>query len=84
MKKNFNALALRGVAIDDMEFVKQFKLDPSLANTPQLNDVLLDIMYDENVESLKTFSDYSEKDAKREAGRMRANAKQEIQRLLKQ
>jgi len=82
-KKNYNAMALRGIAVDDMEFVKQFGLDPALAYTPELNNTLLNRMYDLNVSSLQSESGLAEKDARREAGRMRANAKREIEGLLK-
>ena len=32
-RKNYNIFALRGAAIDDMEVVEQFGLDPALAYT---------------------------------------------------
>ena len=84
MNKNYNAQALRGIAIDDMEFVKTFNLDPALAYTPKLNEVMLDRMYADNVQSFQAFEGLKEADAKREAGRLRAEAKKEINRLMTQ
>lgn len=50
-KKSFNYLALRGAGVDDMEFVEQFGLDPSVAYTDKINDAMLDITYDQNIAS---------------------------------
>ena len=82
VNKNYNVMALRGIAIDDMEFVKELRLDPALAYTPKLNEVILNKMYQDNVESFQLFEDMKEGDAKREAGRLRATAKREIDKLL--
>ena len=48
-QQNFNYLALRGGNVDDMEFVDQFGLDPAVAYTPKINDVMLEQVYNENV-----------------------------------
>ena len=50
-KKNFNYLALKGAPVDDMEFVEQFNLDPSLAYTHKLNEAMLNLTYDQNIAS---------------------------------
>ena len=50
--KNYNRMALQGFKIDDMEFVKEYGLDPALAYTPAINDELLRIMYNKNVKGL--------------------------------
>ena len=50
-KTNYNIMALRGAAIDDMEYVETFGLDPALAYTPELNDAMLKVAYDQNVDS---------------------------------
>ena len=47
-RKSYNYLALRGAGVDDMEFVEQFGLDPSIAYTPKLNDVMLERTRQEN------------------------------------
>jgi len=49
--KSFNYLALRGANVDDMEFVEQYGLDPSVAYTDKINDAMLDITYDQNIAS---------------------------------
>lgn len=82
-KKNYNVLALRGFQMDDMEYIKQFNLDPNLAYTPKLNDFMLDKVYEENIKGLQDYHGLAEKDAKREAGRMRASAKRQIESLLR-
>jgi len=45
--KNYNMLSENGM--DDMEYVKQYNLDPAIAYTPKINDVMLDIAYSGNV-----------------------------------
>lgn len=42
-------MALRGAAIDDMEYVETFGLDPSVAYSPQLNEVMLDSVMADNI-----------------------------------
>ena len=49
--KSYNYLALRGAQVDDMEFIEQFGLDPSLAYTPKLNEAMLDQSMKENIDS---------------------------------
>ena len=48
-QQNYNYLALRGGNVDDMEFVEQFNLDPAVAYTPMINDVMLEQVYNDNV-----------------------------------
>jgi len=81
-KKNYNRLALQGVDIDDMEFVKQFNLDPQVAYTPQINEVMLNRMYNKNIKGFISMG-HPEGKAKAEAGRLRAQAKEQIDILLK-
>lgn len=50
-KKNYNIMALRGAALDDMEYIETFGLDPALAYTPELNEAMLQVAYDQNIES---------------------------------
>jgi len=80
--KNYNRLALQGIDIDDMEFVKQFGLDPKAAYTPRINEIMLNRMYEKNTKGFMELGD-SESKAKTKAGRLRAQAKQEIELLLK-
>ena len=49
-RKNYNALALRGQDIDDMEFIEQFGLDPKLAYTPAINTAMLDKVEKDNMD----------------------------------
>lgn len=80
-KKSYNRLALQGFDIDDMEFVKEFKLDPQLAYTKEINTAMLERVYNSNVEGFMQNGD-NEKVAKTKAGRLRAQAKAEIESLL--
>ena len=47
--KNYNLLALKGNNVDDMEFVEMYNLDPAVAYTPQINDVMIDTVYQLNL-----------------------------------
>jgi hypothetical protein len=79
--KNFNRLALQGVDIDDNEFVKEFNLNPNLAGTPEINDAILNVMYEKNIKNYIN-DGIPINEAKSKAGRLRAEAKKEIQALL--
>ena len=59
-RKNYNIFALRGAAIDDMEVVEQFGLDPALAYTKKLNTAAADAQMADNVAN-----GMDEKEAKR-------------------
>ena len=48
-RKNYNIFALRGAAIDDMEVVEQFGLDPALAYTKELNYAAADAQMKDNI-----------------------------------
>ena len=72
-RKSYNYLALRGAGVDDMEFVEENGLDPSLAYTPKINDAMLDIVYDQNIKA-----GIEEKKAKAN----RAKAARDIKELL--
>ncbi len=80
-KKNYNRLALQGWDVDDMEVVSQYGLDPQLAYTPRLNDVLLEKAYKDNIKGYIGMG-YSEGKAKAEAGRSKAQAMNEIKMLM--
>ena len=43
MAIEYNVLALRGADIKDKEYVEMYNLDPSIANTPEINNVMLDM-----------------------------------------
>ena len=75
-------MALRGIQMDDMEVVKQYNLNPSLAYTNDINPAMLDIVYWQNVEELQKRKNYSLDKAKAEAGKLRAKASNQIKELL--
>ena len=50
-KVNYNWEALRGLGVDDMEYVNELGLDPSLAYTPKLIDAMIDLTYKQNIEN---------------------------------
>ena len=72
-RKNYNYLALRGAPVDDMEFVEELSLDPSVAYTPRINEVMLDQTMQDNIDG-----GMSEEDAKK----ARADAARGIKELL--
>ena len=45
MAIEYKVLALRGADIKDKEYVEMYNLDPSIANTPEINNVMLDMVY---------------------------------------
>jgi hypothetical protein len=81
MQKNYNRLALQGMQFDDMEFCQEFKLDPSLAYTPELNIAMLNKVYESNVKDFME-QGMSEQAAKSASGKLRAEAKSDIQKLI--
>ena len=81
-KKSYNVLALRGAAVDDMEYVETYGLDPSIAYTPKINDVMLDRIYADNLKF------YREEGSEESVARAKAKenmmiARRDIDRLLK-
>jgi len=41
-QKSYNRMAAHG--IDDMEYVEEFNLDPSLAYTPEINAAMIEVV----------------------------------------
>ena len=80
MPKNFNKLWAQGFEITDNEIVKDFNLDPSLANTNGINFAMLDNVFEKNVNGFIKLGMTKEK-ARAAAGRLRAEAKQQIKEL---
>lgn len=80
-RKNYNYLALRGAGVDDMEFVEQFNLDPSIAYTPKLNEVMLDMTERDNVQ---TYLDegMTDEEARSKAKDNRMTAERDLKELL--
>ena len=54
-RQNYNPLRVLGLQndLDDMEIVKQYNLDPTLAYTPEINDAAIKAQYDQNVAAAK-------------------------------
>jgi hypothetical protein len=73
MAIEYNVLALRGADIKDKEYVEMYNLDPELANTPKINDAMLDLVYNENI---------SDGVGEQRANELRTNAKRDINILL--
>jgi len=73
MSIEYNVLALRGADIKDQEYVEMYNLDPSVANTPKINDAMLDLIYNENIENGTE---------ERKAKELKENAKRDIRILL--
>lgn len=81
-QKNYNRLALQGMEVNDMEFVKEYNLNPNVAYSNKINDAMLDLMYQENIKGYMMQGE-TEASAKSKAGRHRAEGKKEINNLLK-
>ena len=66
--KNYNIFALQGdYETTDMDVVDMMGLDPSVANTPAINDAAINKMYQENVDGYINRG-LPEEEAKRIAG----------------
>jgi hypothetical protein len=78
--KNVNPLFKQGFGITDMEFCKDFNLDPALAGTMGLNIAMLDKVMAENISGFMKQGMSREK-ARAEAGKRRAKAKRQIMEL---
>ena len=80
-KKSYNVLALRGAGVDDMEYVEQFGLDPSVAYTPKINDIMLEMTEAQNAQHYLD-EGMSENEAKAKARSERSSAERDIKKLL--
>ena len=79
--KSYNYLALRGAGVDDMEFVEQFGLDPSVAYTNKINEAMLDINEKENADFYVS-EGIEMGEAKAKAKHNRMNAERDLKELL--
>ena len=80
--KNINAMALRGADIKDAEYIEMFNLDPSLEGKPELNEKVLQKVWDENYKNfLRMGKDESE--AKKLSDKNRKIAASDINMLYK-
>lgn len=76
-KKNYNRLALNGMKVTDMELVREYGLNPEVANTPAINDAMLNKIEQNNIRDMIN-DGMSESKAKAEAGKLKAKAKSNI------
>ena len=79
-RKSYNVLALRGAGVDDMEYVEQFGLNPDVAYTPKINDIMLDMTEKQNFEHYS--KGMPEKEAMTMARNERRSAERDIKKLL--
>lgn len=79
--KSYNYLALRGAGVDDMEFVEQFNLDPKIAYTPKINDVMLEMTRAEN-EQFYREEGMTEKEAAQKAMKNMNDAAKDLKVLM--
>ena len=73
MSIEYNVLALRGADIKDQEYVEMYNLDPKLANTPDINYAMLDLVYKENLREGSTEA---------RANELRSSAERDMKILL--
>ena len=81
-KKSYNHLALRGAPVDDMEFVEEFGLDPELAYTPKLNEVLMNRMEQDNINFYTTEKNMTDEEAVAKARENKEKAWKDLKILL--
>lgn len=79
--KSYNMAALMGGKVDDIEYVEELGLDPTVAYTPYINDLILDKVHADN---LNTYMDAgaSESEARSKADTNRAQSKRYIKERL--
>ena len=87
--KSYNMNAEQGV--DDMEFVEEFNLDPAVAYTPKINDVMLQYVYEGNLDSINKMllgKGYSAKEAgamsRKQANNLLKEGQESVKTLYKQ
>jgi hypothetical protein len=80
-KIDYNAGALRGMDYTDEEYVRDFDVPARLANTPAINNYMIDKVYYENVETYASEGD-DMKLAKQKAGSIRADSLKGVEKML--
>ena len=74
IKKDNSVNPLKNLGINDMEVCQAFGLSPELAYTKDLNQSCADLMFQKNVVNFQKYEGMDEGEARREAGRLRAEA----------
>ena len=80
--KSYNHLALRGAPVDDMEFVEEFNLDPEIAYTNKINEVMLDKLEQDNIAWFQEEEGLNTEDAIQRAAENKEKAWKDIKILL--
>jgi len=78
--KNYNRLALLGWDIDDLEIVKEYELDESIAYTPRINEEVINFNYQRNYIEYQRLG-LPDDEAQRRAEEIRQSDFQEINLL---
>jgi len=78
---NYNISALKGLDINDMDYVESFNMPHRLAHTPEINEFMLDRAYEDNVETYIE-NGLRESEAHNKAQSIRNQKQQEIKGLL--
>ena len=79
--KNYNALALMGHDVTDQEYADSYDLPSRAVNTPEINELMLNKMYEENITTYKD-QGKSDNEAKAMANENRQKAKRDIDAAL--
>lgn len=69
--------------VDDMEYVEMFNLNPALAYTPEINEAILNRVYEDNVAAAMS-EGMTEEEAKADSEVQRSRARATIARALEQ
>lgn len=81
MRQNYNMANLSGMDVDDMDYVESYNLPHALAYTPEINKVMLDRVYEDNVASFME-NGLRESEAANKAMSIRKQKEAEIKTLL--
>tara|TARA_R110000851_G_scaffold41082_5_gene103326 strand:- start:2299 stop:2565 length:267 start_codon:yes stop_codon:yes gene_type:complete len=79
--KNYNMAALMGAELTDEDYVKEFGLDPAVANTPTINEVMLAKVEQDNV-AFHMEHKMSESEARSRAAQTKADGQKWIKEML--
>ena len=95
MSKNYNVFALQGKELTDAEFISDLKEEQGievpmdLANTPRLNDFVINEVYRQNVNDIQKMKDpvsdeyYTPKQAQEIAAQYRTSAMNNVKKLMR-
>ena len=81
-KENHNILALKGMDMDDMDFVKEYDLPVEVAYTKDIHEAMIDTVYKKNIED-GVMLGHTLKEAKAIAEKQRKQARAEVASFYK-